>query len=119
MACEIPTTADFKQEIHLGDIGTSFELTFYESVCTGTVQTIEVVDISTATTMEIIFSKPDGTTVTQTAVFVTDGTDGAIRYFSQTGDLDQTGNWKVQGHVILPTGEWYSSISKFKVFANL
>lgn len=76
-------------------------------------------DISAATLLELILMKPDGTAIVRPASLSSDGTDGVIEYTIQPGDLDQVGTWKVQGHVVLPTGEWYSSIQKFKVFSNL
>lgn len=99
------------KEIHIGDIGTAFQVTLYDCDT--------VVDVSSATTVEIIFLKPDGTKVTQTASFVTDGIDGVIQYLSQNGDLDQSGGWKLQAHIVLPTGEWWSDTDKFKVYENL
>lgn len=98
-------------EIHVGDIGTSFELTVYEDTT--------VVDISPATSLSIFFKKPDGTVVEQTGVFLTDGTDGVVQYISVLADLDQAGSWQAQARVVLPTGTWSSDIHKFKVYANL
>lgn len=99
-------------EIHIGDIGTIFELTLMDDVV--------VVDISTATVLSIHFAKPDATTVTVTASLVTDGTDGKIQYITPDANfLDQTGGWKIQGKVTLSTGTWSSDISTFKVYKNL
>lgn len=99
------------QEIHVFDIGTSFELTVYEDET--------VVNISSATTLEVLFQKPDGTVDTKTGVFLTDGTDGTVQYVTVSNDLNQTGTWKVQARVEFPTGTWSSDIQKFKVYANL
>lgn len=104
-----------ESEIHKLDIGTSFELTLYDNA-TGTPV---LVDVSTATVKSIIFEKPDGTIVTKEATFVTDGSDGKINYVTVTNDLDLIGNWKIQGKVTMPTGSWYTDISKFKVYDNL
>lgn len=104
MACSI-------YEIHLGDIGTAFEVTLMDCDV--------VVDISSASSIEIIFKKPDKSVVTQTAVFQTDGTDGIIQYITVLGDLDQIGTWYLQAKVTLPTGTWSSDTSKFKVYKNL
>lgn len=99
-------------EIHKGDIGTIFEVTLKDDVA--------IVDVSSATTKEIFFRKPDGTTVlTKAAEFKTDGTDGIIQYTTILDDLDSVGGWKIQGHVILSTGEWKSDIASFKVYDNL
>lgn len=105
MACE---------EIHVNDIGTVFRGTVYEDCDAQT-----LVDISTASVMVMYFQKPDGSVVTQTAVFSTDGTDGKMQYTTIASDLDQAGSWKMQGKVTLPAGDWHTDIHKFKVLSNL
>ena len=102
-----------ENEIHVGDIGTSFTMVLKECDV--------VVDISTATVKDIIFRKPDSekTVVIQTAEFVTDGIDGEIEYITILNDLDIKGTWYIQAKVTLPTGTWSSDTSKFKVHANL
>jgi hypothetical protein len=104
MACNV-------EEIHLYDIGTSFEITLKDCDV--------VVDVSSASLKEIIFKKPDKTTVTKTADFKTDGTDGIIQYITVLDDLDQKGSWYIQAKVTLPTGTWSSNTEKFKVYPNL
>lgn len=76
-------------------------------------------DISTATVKSIIFQKPDGTVLTKTATFLTDGTDGIIYYDTIAGDLDQSGVYKVQGAVSIGGGSYKGSKSTFKVHCNL
>ena len=99
-------------EIHIGDIGTIFEVALFDDVTP--------VDISSATAMKIIFTKPDKTRVENTAAFSSDGTDGKIKYtVSQATELDQKGNWKIQANVTLPVGQWSSDIDSFKVYENL
>ncbi len=106
-----------KEEIHVGDIGTSFEITLYDDSA--------VVDVSGATSKEILFKKPtvdgvEGDTVTKTADFTTDGTDGSVKYVTvDANDLDVAGTWKIQAKVTLPGGTWSSNIDSFKVYANL
>jgi len=97
--------------IHMGDVGTVVELTVKDN---GT-----VVDISTATALTIKFKKPSGTTVTQTAVFSTDGTDGKLKYTFQSGDLDETGTWEFQGNITSPSGSWNTEVSSFSVAKNI
>jgi len=106
MACSI-------YEIHVGDIGTVFEINLKDCE--------DIVDISTAITKEIVFKKPDvdKTVVIKDAVFKTDGTDGIIQYITILDDLDIKGTWYIQAIVQLPTGNWSSDISKFKVYSNL
>lgn len=76
-------------------------------------------DISTATVKTIIITKPDGTVLTKTATFLTDGTEGIIYYDTVSGDLDQSGFYKIQGYIEISGGSYYGSISTFKVFCNL
>ncbi len=98
-------------EIHLNDIGTIFEVTVMDGAA--------VVDVSTATTKEFIFRKPDLSTVTKAAAFSTNGVDGKLKYTFLSGDLDQTGVWFLQAHIVLPTGAWRSDQLSFSVFPNL
>jgi hypothetical protein len=97
-------------EIHVNDIGTVFTITLLDGTST--------VGISTATTKNIIFGKPDGTSVIQTGTFTTDGTDGKLYYTSVSGDLDQCGFWKIQVHII-DSGAWRSDIGNFEVHKNI
>lgn len=99
-------------EVHLGDIGTSFRLTIKD-------QDEAVVDISGATTKKITFEKPSGDSVEKNATFVTDGTDGKMEYVTVSGDLDETGWWRYQGYVVLGAGEWHTDIFKEKIYANI
>lgn len=99
------------QEIHVGDVGTIFEVTVTDSGV--------AVDISAATTKQIIFAKPDGTIVVKDAVFVGTGTDGKLKYTTIANDLDLKGDWRLQVKVVLPSGTWKSDIQEFKVYLNL
>jgi len=100
------------EEIHIADIGTIFELTLMDDTV--------VVDISSASLMEIIFVKPDKAKVINTAVLTGDGTDGKMQYvIAVDTELDQKGGWKIQGRVVLPSGTWSTDIDKFKVYENL
>ena len=98
-------------EIHKGDIGTQFTVT----VPDGTT----VVDISTASTKQLIFKKPGGTILTKSTSFVTDGTDGKMQYVSVDGDLSDDGVWKMQGKVIIGGNTFSTDITSFKVYRNL
>lgn len=96
------------EEIRIGDIGTIFRGTIYDE--DGNAQ-----DISTATTKQLIFKKPDGTLLPKTATFFTDGTDGKLQYEVQVNDIDQIGRWQIEPYVITPNGEWHGSIGQFLV----
>ena len=77
---------------HLNDYGTIFQITLQD-------QDGAAVDVSAATTKQIIFEKPDGVVEAKTASWVTDGTDGKIKYAAVADDLDVVGAWKIQGRV--------------------
>ncbi len=98
-------------EIHLNDIGTTFEVTIKDDG--------QVVDISAVTLKQILFKRPNGFLLTKTANFVTDGTDGRMDYISVDGDLGQIGNWSIQAKITLGGGTWNSEIKPFEVFKNL
>ncbi len=99
------------EEVHVGDIGTVFQVTIKDGT--------SVVDISSATTLQIIFKKPDGSRATKTAVLVNSGTDGKMKYTTIANDLDRQGSWRLQGRVVMSGGEWRSSVGNFDVYENL
>ncbi len=103
------------EEIHVGDIGTVFEVTAAE--CVDGVS--ESINLATATAQHIVFQKPSGEVITRDTTFVTDGTDGVVSYVTVADDLDEPKNWKYQFYVAMPSGEWHSDIHKFKVYSNL
>lgn len=98
-------------EVHIGDVGTLFRLTFTDD---GT-----AINISGATTKEIIFKKPDGTTITKDGNYSTDGLDGKLWCQLDEGEIDQAGVWRIQGHIKTAQGEWHSSAPEFRVHENL
>ena len=98
-------------EIHKGDIGTVITLIVKEGAT--------VVDLSTSTAKQIKFRKTDGTIVTKTATFTTDGTDGSIYYTIVSGDLDQAGPWKIQAVVTFGTNIFSSDVVNMTVHPNL
>lgn len=99
-------------EIHVDDVGTSFEATVKD-------EESEIVDVSSADEKVLKFQKPDKTVVEKTASLVTDGTDGKIKYVSEEDFLDLPGLWSVQGYVVLGGGQFHSDIHKFRVHRNL
>jgi hypothetical protein len=101
--------ADFAHKL---DIGTIIRLVIRAD---GVVQ-----DVSSATvTKQIKLQKPDGVTVTKTAVFTTNGKDGQIQYTTVANDLDQVGRWKAQGYVVLSSGTWHTTVETFEVLPTL
>lgn len=99
-------------ELRVGDIGTVIELTVKDGG--------SAVNISAATTKQIKFRKPNGTTVTKTAVFTTDGTDGKIKYTTVADDLDTAGIWRAEAY-LAGVGGWTgkSDFVEFRVQATL
>jgi hypothetical protein len=99
-------------QIHVNDIGTSF-------IATVKNEDDEVEDISAASAMTFTFKKPSGDTLTVDADFYTDGTDGKMSYISESTDIDEEGNWSLQGVVTIGTSVYHTSIYKFRVYGNL
>lgn len=99
------------EEIHVEDIGTILKMTIKNGA--------SVVDLSTTTTKNIHFEKPSGATTQRNASFVTDGTDGIIKYTSVSGDFDESGVWQMQVYIINLLGQWKTNIVEFSVFPNL
>ena len=96
---------------HVDDYGTPFTLTIYDYKGS-------VLDLSNSLTRQIIFIKPDNSTVTTTGSFVTDGTDGKIRYTSASGLLDTAGDWGIQGKIVFANGSWSTDVQGFVVLPN-
>jgi hypothetical protein len=100
-------------EIHTGDIGTLFKVTVKD-------QDSVVVDLTSATTKNLVFRKPDGTNLTKSGSFFTTGSDGVLTYTTIAADLALAGNWSVQAVVAFPGGgTWSSSMEEFVVHGNL
>lgn len=98
--------------IHLADIGTLLACAFKEP-------NGSVFDISAATTKQISFQRPAGTSFTRNGSFATDGTDGLLNYTTIAGDFDVDGYWYLQGHVIFPDGdEFHSDRVRIRIWPN-
>jgi hypothetical protein len=97
--------------IQKGDVGTKIRVTIFDDG--------EAVDLSGVTTKEIILRRPDTTTATRAADFVTDGTDGKIEIVSQAGDFDIVGIYSIQAHIVNSAGDWKTDIDTFRVYKNL
>jgi hypothetical protein len=98
------------REVHVGEVGIDLRLTLLD-------QDGEVFDISGATGRTLILEAPSGATRIVSAALLTDGTDGGLRYATQSGDIDEAGRWSLQGKV-----EWASGrilYSKAQTFLAL
>jgi len=75
------------------DYGQVLKITFID------VDTDAAADISSySTTISMVFTDEGGTSTTKTAAFDSDGTDGIIKYTTESGFLT-TGTWTVRGRV--------------------
>lgn len=100
-------------EIHVGDVGTVFEVTIKD-------QSGTAVDISGATTKVFFLRQPGGSVTTVTAQFIGgSGTTGVIGFTSTASHFDKVGKFKLQAYVADGTNTWRSDIYEFSVSANL
>lgn len=95
--------------LHENDIGAVIEITINED---GSAK-----DISDASTKQIKFIKPNGSSVSKDASFSDDGSDGKVRYTTVDGDLVPSGVWACRVYLVL-SGGWTGHTSKttFDVF---
>lgn len=92
----------------VGDVGTVFTLTIQDAAGVA-------IDISGASTKDVVVMKSDGTKVTRTGTFTGDGTDGKLDWTSLVGDLDTAGILQMEAYVKLPSGEWRTTIATVDV----
>lgn len=78
--------------LFLNDYGVDITLIVTDSAC-------QPVNISASTAREFELQRPDGTVLTVTAVFVTDGSDGKLRYTVASGVLNAVGTWNVRAKI--------------------
>ena len=79
-------------------------------------------DVSQATTLNLVFKKPDGSIVVKTAALVNTGTDGLVEYVTEAGFLDQVKTWRVQCEIVDPNInniDLPTEIGEFTVGGNL
>ncbi|MCP4989333.1 MAG: hypothetical protein GY928_25740 [Colwellia sp.] len=103
--------ADTIEEIHVADIGTALQITIKNGSA--------IVDLSSVTTKNLFLTKPSGAVLTKATTFVTDGTDGVIKYTTIAGDLDESGVWQMQVYIVGASGEWRTNVENLSVFSNL
>lgn len=72
-------------------------------------------DISTASTKNLLFNPPSGSLLTKAGTFVTDGTDGKLRYTTIAGDLDEAGVWEVAADIVMTGWDGQTSAERFMV----
>ena len=96
-------------KIHIGDSGVDTVVRFIHQGLP--------YDVSNASSNNIIFKSPDGTVKERAATFVTDGTDGRIKYTLQSQDIDKPGIWKIWGSVTTLNGTRTSDTDYFAAIA--
>ena len=84
------------------DVGTVFECIIKEGAA--------IVDISTATTLEIEFKSPGGVSTVKTAALVNTGSDGKLAYTRLAADFTRVGDWYYRGIATFSATEKYYSI---------
>lgn len=97
---------------HVGDVGMVLRVLVID-------ENGVALNISSATTREILLGKPDDTVTTNVATFTTDGTDGLIQLTTTASTFDQTGEWEIQGHIIAPGVDWHTAAATFAVLTVL
>lgn len=95
------------ENIHVDDFGWLCKL------CV--VQDSVAQDISSYTTLQFIFRKPDGTEVKKDAIFESDGTDGCLVYTVEDGLIDAPNSWRVRAYLAKTGAELTSDPVYFRV----
>jgi len=99
-------------EIHVDDVGTRFLMTVQDGS--------SGVDLSAATILQVKFKKPSDLVVSRTASLLSDGSaTSGVMYYDIVDELDEAGNYKLQGKVSVTAGTFYTDIHTFKVNCNL
>ena len=100
-------------EFQLNDYGSRLRVTLIDG------ETELPIDVSAATLVQYVFSRPDNSTFIKTGGFDSNGSDGKVVYLLANGDLNMVGRWSYQVYVTF-TGELlHSAVGKFKVLNNL
>lgn len=99
-------------EIHVGDVGTTFQATIKDS---GT-----ALNISSYTTKQFFLKQPTGSITTITALFMSgSGTSGVMGFTSTSAHFDQTGKYNLQAYLSDGTTTFRSDIYEFIVHKNI
>jgi hypothetical protein len=87
----------------VGEGGFEFQFSF--------VRGSDALNISAASVKECCLCAPNGSkTIRTNAQFVSDGSDGLLKYTSVAADFNSPGDWQLQGKVVLAGQEIFSSI---------
>lgn len=77
------------------------------------------VNLQAATTKQLRFLKPDGTTFVKDAAFTTSGVDGKLEYSTLAADLPETGTYQVQAAYVMDGKTQTTRRAKFRVGPNI
>lgn len=83
-----------------GEVGIQLGITVVDA--TGT-----AVDISTATSLTMLFEKPDGSRASKVGVQTSGGADGKVHYASVADFPDAVGRWSRQAKIVFASGTTY------------
>ena len=75
-------------------------------------------NISAATVLKILYSKPGKTRAEGEWEAEAEGTNSA-KYFTKEGDLNAVGKWNIQLYIESPTWTGFGEIVVFEVYDNL
>lgn len=108
--------------VHVNDKNTDFQLLIQDTNVSGVTSNL---DISGATTKQMIFRDPNGNETTVTASFLTDGTDSLIRFINSDPtasgyvNINVGGFWTYWGKLTFSDGGIFQSNSAiFEVLDN-
>lgn len=99
--------------LHVGKYGIVVTLTLND------IDTSTAADISGYTTRTVKLKPPSGVVKEKTASFVTDGSDGEIKFTIESGDIDAAGRWRLQVVLSNANSQLPSEIVDFSVGREL
>ncbi len=74
------------------------------------------IDLTSASAYKLKIIKPDGRSVEWTATITSPATSGYLGYTSASGDLDVTGNYKLNAYVTFASGAFTGETAIFRVY---
>jgi len=77
------------------------------------------ISIASASTKNFKVLKPSGSVVTWAGSFVTDGTDGKLKYVTLTNDLDELGVYRFQVEFVIGSFNGRTEVGEFTVQENV
>lgn len=106
------------EPVHVGDIGVELLVEFYDLDADGNVVAY---DLTGQTLLKLKMLKPSGALVQKDLSVVGAPTAGIARYVTaSSGDLDELGEWKLQGYVEKgTTPRLHTAVTALRVEGNL